>query len=477
MKHYTLPLLAVSTTLAISAICPSASAIELISLTSEGGAGDNESYDPAVSADGRFVVFTSYAALVPEDTELDNYDVYLKDRVTGEISILTVNSEGELGDRGSYEATISESGTHVAFRSRATNLVDDEDTNNASDIFVRELASGVITRVSVAPNGAQADGNSLGRPSLSGDGTSVTFASTATNFGFGETNGRSNIYVRQVDDPSSLVLISRNLSGNPGNAISEEAVISSDGDWVAFTSFATDLIDGPVRSGGEIFLCKRDGGQPMRVSLDSEGYSAYPHNPSISAKGDFVSYQESVNVYVYSVNDGSSSLVSVNASGEPGNDGADVSQQAISSTGRYVVFTSSASNLGGVVGSFSNAYRRDLMTGQTLCLTNTPDGAGPNWLIDEVAISADGNIVAFKSRADNLIRNDTNDRVDVFAVDVSELLRAANPIDNSAARAALQKKIRVLKKEAALAKRKKQAGKAKRLKKSIRRLTMQLQRW
>ena len=66
---------------------------------------------------------------------------------------------------------------------------------------------------------------------------------------------------------------------------------------------------------------------------------------------------------------------------------------------------------------------------------------------------------------------------DVFAVDVSELLRAANPIDNSAARAALLKKIRVLKKQAALAKRKKQAGKAKRLKKSIRRLTMQLQRW
>ncbi|MET3695127.1 TolB family protein, partial [Methylobacterium goesingense] len=151
-----------------------------------------------VSADGRYVVFTTNAGnLVAGDTN-GTIDVFVKDTLTGTVTRVSTDSTGAQATGGtSTAASISADGTRVAFQSTATNLVTG-DTNSASDIFVKDLTTGTTTRVSTDSTGAQTTSGTSTTPSISADGTRVAFQSSATNLVAGDTNGLTDVFVKNL---------------------------------------------------------------------------------------------------------------------------------------------------------------------------------------------------------------------------------------------------------------------------------------
>ena len=200
------------------------------------------SHSSRISADGRKIAFISGSPyLVPGDTNQD-YDVFVYDRITGAMERISVDSAEAQSNGSSYVApdtvSISDDGSRVAFMSRATNLTPD-DTNGRADVFVRDLVAGTTTRVNVGRDGTQATGNSA-VPVVSGNGRFVAFASG--NLVPEVSGGYWHLYVRDLDD-GTLEHVGVSSSGMPANAGAFYPSFSADGRYVAFTSGATNLVD------------------------------------------------------------------------------------------------------------------------------------------------------------------------------------------------------------------------------------------
>ncbi len=164
-----------------------ANTLTLVSAALDGGESNGPSYSPFISADGRYVVFYSSASnLVSGDTN-GYYDVFLRDIAANTTTRVSVASDGAEGNWASFGQSISADGRYVAFASNSSNLVDG-DTNGYSDIFVRDTILNTTTRVSVGLDGVQTDAGS-GGTSISGDGRYVAFVSNASNLVSGDTNG------------------------------------------------------------------------------------------------------------------------------------------------------------------------------------------------------------------------------------------------------------------------------------------------
>jgi Tol biopolymer transport system component len=159
------------------------------------------SSDPAISADGRFVAFDSNSSnLVPGDTN-DIDDVFVYDMQSGKTTRVSVATNGEQGNDVSLYPSISADGRFVVFHSYATNLVPG-DTNHALDIFMHDLRTGTTTRISVSSSGAQANDDSGYHFAIAPQGDKVAFESAATNLVPGDTNGQPDIFLRQLDPRS-----------------------------------------------------------------------------------------------------------------------------------------------------------------------------------------------------------------------------------------------------------------------------------
>ncbi|NMB78152.1 MAG: PGF-pre-PGF domain-containing protein [Methanomicrobiales archaeon] len=222
-----------------------------ISVDSAGTEGDGASSYPSISADGRYVVFTSEATnLVPGDTNLMK-DIFVHDRTTGTTSRISVSSAGAEADGYSHLPTISSDGRYVSFTSDATTLVSG-DTNGKTDIFVHDRTAGTTVRISVDSTGAQAN-NGSDNPAISGDGTVVVFLSSASNLVAGDTNGVDDIFIHVL----STGITSRSSvssSGGQSNAGSLKSALSADGKYVAFDSGASNLVTGDTNGVYDIFV-------------------------------------------------------------------------------------------------------------------------------------------------------------------------------------------------------------------------------
>ncbi len=225
----------------------------------------------AVSADGRFVAFVSYAPnLVPEGSG-PFHEVYVRDRQLGQTVKVSVARNGAQTNGDSESPSISEDGRYVAFYSRASNLVSG-DTNGYSDVFVRDLQSGGTERVSVNSAGAQADFFSED-VSISADGRYVAFMSHATNLVPGDSNGVGDIFVRdRVSGITELVSIDTN--GLQANSFSWGPAISADGRHIAFQSQATNLVPGDTNAMHDVFVHDRQTGATEMVSVLPSGQPA-----------------------------------------------------------------------------------------------------------------------------------------------------------------------------------------------------------
>jgi Tol biopolymer transport system component len=330
--------------------------------------GTKGSWRPTISGDGRYVAFWSDATnLVPDDTN-KVFDAFVHDRQTGTTIRVSVGPNGQ-GNGESRRPVISRDGRYVAFESDATNLVagggggllggvGGGDTNNATDVFVYEMASGTVTRVSVASDGSQGSRGSSG-PSISADGQKIAFHSDASNLVAGDTNGVTDVYLHDLGSHQTT-RVSVAANGTGADKSSRSPSISADGRFVAFDTRATNL--GPA---------------------DGDGLW---------------------DIYVKDLQTGAVEQASVNSSGKGGKNVTEGSRDSsISGDGRFVAFWSDATDLvAGDTNNVADIFVHDRQTGVTTRASVSTAGAQGDGDSFSAAMSVDGRYVAFDSKATTL---------------------------------------------------------------------------
>jgi Tol biopolymer transport system component len=211
---------------------------------------DAPSDAPTISADGRYVTFSSEAALVPGDTN-GLADVFTRDLRTGSLRRVNVSTTGAQANALTVSPTMSADGRFVAFTSEAALVPGD--TNGVDDVFVLDLRAGTTVRASSAADGGPATSGSSYGPMMSADGQHIVFSSDATNLVPGDTNGVADVFLRDLR-AGTTVRASLAADGGQANDGSNNAVVARDGRFVAFASAATNLVPGDANGLTDAFL-------------------------------------------------------------------------------------------------------------------------------------------------------------------------------------------------------------------------------
>ena len=424
----------------------------LVSLDVNNEAFGIDSVLPSLSANGRYVVFSTRPLFQPastmnEEIPLDR-QVYIRDRRTNTTELISVNLEGQPGNGISSQGRTDASGRFVVFESEASDLVPN-DTNELEDIFVRDTLRGTTERVSVSSSGEQVvSGRFNANPSISGNGRYVAFVSDADNLTPDGGNGFNQVYVRDlVRGVTERATVA--TDGSLGNFFTGSSSLSADGRYVAYISFANNLVPDDTNEGTDAFVYDRRTQQTVRVNVATDGSQATPPageptfpliaDVQISPDGRYAVFSSRadnlvpgdtngrMDVFVRDMVRETTERISVATDGAEGDDAS--SDGAITPGGRYVVFRSSATNLvandtNGVV----DVFVRDRVRGTTKRVSIAADGAesnGANGLVDRLgarfvvqfdapSIDWAGRTVAFDSQATNLVLNDMNGQNDIF---------------------------------------------------------------
>ena len=367
--------------------------------------GKTFSFRPWTSADGRLVAYDSDVGGVR--------DVFVHDRAVSTTKRVSVSSGGARADGDSLRPTVSADGRHVAFWSKATNLVPG-DTNRKADAFAHDRVSGTTVRVSVAGDGAQGNGDSA-RPVISGDGRLVAFESAATNLVAGDAGKGRGIFVRDLANGSTTRV-----------GVGLRPSISDDGRWVAFNSDAA-LVPEDDNHSSDVYVRDLASGVTARVSVASGGVqvSGGSYSPSLSADGRVVAFWSSAadlvpgdtngvdDVFVHDRATGTTTRVSVAGDGTQANRLS--TDPDVSPDGRWVAFWSSATILvPGDTNRAADVFLHDRTTGATTRVSVASNGTQSDGHSYSPNVSAGGEVVAFDSLGTNLAPGDPNGGSDVF---------------------------------------------------------------
>lgn len=366
-----------------------------------------DSIFPVMSPDGRYVVYESSAILASGAN--GQRQIFLRDRQTNQTELISVDTAGTAGNSSSYAPAISSDGRYVVFESTSTNLVTG-DLNGASDIFLRDRQAGTTTRVSVGASSVEANGASA-QASLSADGRYLAFYSYASNLmATATTNG--NVFLRDLQSGSNT-LVSVAPGGAAGNGVSSSPSISADGSRIAFWSYASNLVASDANGLWDIFLY--DSNASIKISLVSVATDGTQKNqgndsisrvvqPTISADGNVVAFSTTAtnlvagdtnamqDVFIRKISTGVTTRVSVGTGGVQSDLNSPILQGeriALSNDGTWVAFSTSSTN---IAAGGSNVLLRNVATDGTVQITTAGNSGdkGP-------AISGDGRFVAFGS--------------------------------------------------------------------------------
>jgi Tol biopolymer transport system component len=340
----------------------SASWTTRVSVSSAGFQANGDSLNAQISAGGRYVVFASDADnLVPGDTN-NARDVFIRDRYAYTTQRVSISTAGAQAGGDSDFPRVSADGRFVAFESDAANLVPG-DTNGQTDVFVRDLKAGQTIRLSVSSAGAQANGPCFGA-SLSDNGMSFAFVSAATNLVPGDTNGKPDVFIR--DRVTSATTRGSIVSGGAqANGGSPVARISGDGRWIAFTSGASNLVGADTNGADDAFVHDRATKSTWRVSVGAGQANAGSRIAGISAGGRYILFtslasnliggdtNNAGDVFVRDRWEGVTRRVSA---GVLGQSASDCAATALSRSGRFAVFNSLAGNLVPGDAGFSDVF-------------------------------------------------------------------------------------------------------------------------
>lgn len=328
----------------------------------EGIVDGNDTDGSDVAGEGRYVAFVSYARGLAGSSG-DHRQIFWRDRWTGETRLVSANTSGTEGDGDSFEPAISADGRSVAFESSAADLVP-SDGNGVRDVFVWSAETNAVRRVSEIVGGGDANGESYA-PTIDGDGNVVAFTTSATNLtptGF----GRSTLNVVRIDlatDERTLVSVAAVGEDVGLGGGGDQASISADGSRIAFWSFGAELAAGDTNGIWDVFMYDRADGSVRRVSVTSTGGERDQGTESASR------------------------IVSPTISGD----------------GRFVVYATTAQGVvSGDEAMHQDVFLASLDDGSVRCLSEGGDGDSPIGQGERIAISRDGEWVAFTTRATNL---------------------------------------------------------------------------
>ena len=336
----------------------------------------------------------------------------------GRLTLETMGVVGGVTNDNSGHPALSDAGDRVVYISDASNLVDD-DTNGFGDVFLYDTATDTTTRVSIATNGTQANADSFD-PQISADGRLVLFSSTASNLVPGDTNGGFDVFVHDTQSGETF-LASRNAAGNPGNGPSYAGTFGRDGELVAFTSAATDLVANDTNEATDIFVLDLTSNTMSRASTDYTGEQSAgdSYDAMISRDGNTVVYTSIdatmvpgdtnglADIFVHDRMTATTQRVSISTDGAT-QAASRVHSPEVSADGSRVVFIAeSESGLGGETHYYDAVFVRDLIEGTTTNVSRNAAGELANRDTTVPTISGNGQFVFFQSRAFNFIAGDT----------------------------------------------------------------------
>ncbi|MFI0261734.1 TolB family protein [Streptomyces sp. NPDC017056] len=405
-----------------------APATERVSVAADGTQGNGFSGDPRLSANGRFVAFSSDATnLGPIDAN-GQQDVYVKDLRTGKVDLVSVASDGTRGDALSGSPEISADGRYVAFYSSATNLVPG-DTNGEGDVSVHDRRTG-RTVSPTAGAGTSPYGYGVQNFALSGDGHRLAFGSHRPDLVPDDTNERLDVFVHDVQKGTTK-RVSVASDGSQADGPSAFPSISADGRRVAFTSKATNLT--PARPGfrrpppqDPMYVHDLATGRTRAASLSTTdavvGVSPFPRLSPDGRYAVFAAVADDVvpddtngtyDLFARDLEQGTTRLLSRAHDGAQGNGWS--SEGRLSADNRRLFFTSAAANLvPGDTNGQVDGFVRDLRSGRVERVNVGVDGAQSASWTNIAVPDATGRLAAFDSRDDGLVPGDTNGTGDVF---------------------------------------------------------------
>lgn len=406
-------------------------AIDLVSLAYNGDQGNDDTLTPAISADGRYVAFVSAADNLVADDDNNVVDVFVYDRVLDVIERVSVGAGGVEANERSVRPSISADGRYVVFESLATNLDGVVNENNNWDVFVHDRLTGVTEQISVASGGVIGGEGASGEASISADGRYVAFMSNSSNLVAGDGNHVADVFLRDRVN-NTTIRVSRDTGGQDANGASGQAYITGNGQWIVFSSVATDLVADDDNGLGDVFRYEVATGQIVRVSLNALGHEANgaSNNPTISEDGRYAAFESFAtnfaagdadgitDVFVKDMVGGGVERISRNLSGVEGNGHSSDAQ--ISADGAVVVFHSFASDL---VASDTNnapdvfAFKR--ATQEMIRVSTDAAGNQSFGFAVNAAVSGNGNVVVFESDGMDLVSGDANNRADIFAAQLT----------------------------------------------------------
>lgn len=430
------------------------SSVERVSVTADGSQGIGASDSPSVTTDGRYVAFRSDDPTFagsnfsePNDTNGVS-DIFLKDTLTGALTLISADSDHVAGDAGSgigpaSERTvqISGDGSYIVFPSDASTL------GYANSNFLRSIAlysaqNGHIQRLSSGSESLAFSLPSVG-PSVDDSGNFAVFSSTeqtrSDNLNF------SDIFRRDIPNQTTSALSLNSTQESAANGDSTQAMIAPDGSGAVFTSEASDIISNDANGKADIFFSTFGVGHSFtteRVSVGPDGLEAdgASSEPFVSNDGRYVVFTSEasnlVSIDSNGVSDiflrdralGITQLISVPVTGVSSNGKS--FRPAVTDDGRYVVFLSDADNLVAADrNGVTDAFIRDRLLGITLRLSENSVGNGTQLSVTDVAVSRDGAFAFFSSADGSLVAGDTNGVSDIFKVRPSKILTPETSLD------------------------------------------------
>jgi Tol biopolymer transport system component len=397
----------------------------------------NYSSKISMSNDGRYIVFVSLEGLLPNDDN-GKYDVYLIDRNDNSLRLVSMRSEDNLvGNDWSVEASISGDGNYIVFNSMATLLLPRVTT--AGNIFLYDVQSHqVVWNVTDTDNSAGNGGNGGCRyPRISNDGRYIVFQSFASDLVAGDDNGKRDLFLRGTQRGDPVLRIDARYSTS--HLFPTDSSISDDGRYVVFDSELDDLVPNDTNGVTDVFIYDKNDGSISRLNVGGVEGTLAKFGSHISGDGNYITYLSGATpaqqrVYRYNRVDDSVEEISLNSAGETLND--ENREAQMSFNGDLIVFATRATNVTpfdtneklDIVIRDRNNNSTDIISGHT---PRSNDSSG-----DIVSLSADGRYVAFSSKATNLVPNDTNGKKDIFVRDTKNdtIKRVSFAIDGTQSR-------------------------------------------
>lgn len=374
---------------------------QLLSMNIDSSNGQSDESD--LSGTGQYAVFSSQASNLIAIDNNRRSDIFLADRNTDTLTRLSQTSTGLEGNGNSVSPAISDNGRYVVFASDANNFIN-LDINRDRDIFVADNQTHTLTCVSQTLAGILGNSDS-DDPDISGDGHYAVFTSKASNLVLGDTNGVSDIFRKDLLT-GEIVRVSVGSGGLQGHGASSESCISSDGRYVAFRSASDNWVANDLNVKDDVFLKDMVSGDLIRISqmLDGSDGDGWSGQPTLSANGETIAFLSAAsNLIPMDANSGSDIFVwkkgsdhlilaTTTVDGQQSDD-TESSRAALSGDGRYIVVP---------VNDGEQLYLKDIIDNWAVRLTMNANEDKADGISEHPSISADGHSIAWTTEAENL---------------------------------------------------------------------------